>query len=204
MNDMTKDITVEEMRLKTASWTKEELHTLEKLIDKSHTELNTKFYNQTKDIDTIQTVDLRDIKKNKQIYEAFVKKRDEHIYYFKRFNKYVKSKLVEHLEKSNETLEFDAQALAKCLQLVQGISRRHANFIARDQLGKFTAAINEAQAEFVGAEEYIWRTSMDNRVRHSHAVLEGKKFRYDNPPSFGNPGSDYRCRCTAEAIIHLE
>ena len=201
---MTDGISIDDLKLNSITWTEEDIHKLEKLIDKAHRELNVKFYIQTKDIKSISTINLEKIKDNKKIYDAFVKKREEHIDYFKKFPKYVKSKLIEHLEESKETLNFDAQKLAKTIQMVEGMSRRHANFIARDQLGKFTASINEAQSEYVGAKEYIWRTVLDNRVRHEHAEREGKKYSYDNPPEGGNPGMDYRCRCTAEAIIHLD
>lgn len=201
---MTDGITTEDLDLKLVTWTDEDIQKLAKLIDKAHRELNVKFHYQTKDIKSIPTVNLEKIKENKEIYESFVDKRDEHIKYFKKFPKYVRSKLIEHLEESKESLNFDAQKLAKTVQMIEGMSRRHANFIARDQLGKFTASINEAQSEYVGAEEYIWKTVLDNRVRHEHAEREGKKFRYDTPPEGGNPGMDYRCRCTAAAIIHLD
>lgn len=209
-NSATKDVTLGNIELDTATWSQEDVDRLEFLIEQAHTELNLKFSLQTRDITGIPTIDLTKIKKNKQIYKAFVAKRDEHIRYFKEFPKYVKGRtekhlkiIEEHLEKSKETLTFDAKKLADELDFVQGMCRRHANFIARDQLGKFSSAINEAQAEYVGATEYIWRTSLDNRVRPEHAAREGKKFKYDQPPIGGNPGMDYRCRCVAEAILHL-
>lgn len=199
-----------DFKLKDATWTYAEIKKLKNLIDEAYKQLNVKFVNQTKDLNTVQTVNLTKIKENKKIYDAFIKKREEHIDYFKKFPKYVKGRtqkhldqIVEHLEESKKSLTFDAQKLANVLNLTEGMCRRHANFIARDQLGKFSSAINEAQAEYIGAKEYIWRTSLDNRVRHSHAEREGEKYRYDQPPDGGNPGMDYRCRCTAEAIIHL-
>lgn len=200
---MSDGVTPENIKTKLASWTEADIEHLTSLINKSYSEINLKFYRQIKGVKKLPEIDLTKIKNNKSIYDAFVKKRDEHIYYFKKFVKYSHGKLVEHLEKSKETLNFDAQDLANTLHLVEGINRRHANFIARDQLGKFSSAINEAQAEYIGATEYIWRTSLDSRVRPEHAAREDKKFRYDKPPAGGNPGMDYRCRCTAEAIIHL-
>jgi len=46
--------------------------------------------------------------------------------------------------------------------------------------------------------QYIWRTSGDDKVRHEHAVREGKVFSWDNPPEGGHPGEEYGCRCMAE------
>ena len=45
---------------------------------------------------------------------------------------------------------------------------------------------------------YVWRTRADEDVRPSHAANDGQIFAWDNPPSTGNPGSDFGCRCTAE------
>lgn len=214
--EMVSGVTEEKAKLKKATWKESEIDMLSMLLHKAHRQLNVKFLKQTHDVKfdkshTIQTVDLSKIKENKAIYSAFVKRRDEHIRYFKEFPKYVKGRTqkhlddtIEHLEHSKETVSFDAQKLANTLNLTEGMCKRHANFIARDQLGKFAASINEAQAEFVGASSYVWRTSLDSRVRHKHAQREGKTFRYDQPPEGGNPGIDYRCRCSAEAIIHME
>lgn len=44
---------------------------------------------------------------------------------------------------------------------------------------------------------YIWRTQMDDRVRESHAALEGLEFE----DGVGlEPGQDYNCRCYKEPI----
>ncbi|MES2215536.1 MAG: phage minor head protein [Pseudomonadota bacterium] len=48
---------------------------------------------------------------------------------------------------------------------------------------------------------YIWRTSADNRVRHTHAANEGKMFSVDHPPPSGYPKDDYGCRCVADHNI---
>lgn len=202
-SEMTSKVTLENIKLNDSTWTEEEIEYLIRLIDKAHTEINLKFIRQLKGLTKIPEIDLYSITKNKKIYKSFVSKRNEHIKYFKKFPKYVKDKITEHLEESKKSVTFDAQKLAKSLHLTEAMSRRHANFIARDQLGKFSSAINEAQAEYVGAKSYIWRTSLDNRVRHMHEVREGKKFQYANPPEGGNPGMDYRCRCTAEAILKI-
>ncbi len=50
--------------------------------------------------------------------------------------------------------------------------------------------------------KYIWRTRGDEKVRPSHAALEGQVFSWDNPPAIGHPGEDHNCRCMAEP--HLE
>lgn len=47
---------------------------------------------------------------------------------------------------------------------------------------------------------YIWHTQGDDKVRPSHAANNGRIFSWINPPSTGNPGEDFGCRCWAEAI----
>ena len=45
---------------------------------------------------------------------------------------------------------------------------------------------------------YTWRTAGDDRVRHTHAALEGQVFSWTNAPSEGHPGTAPNCRCWAE------
>jgi len=59
-----------------------------------------------------------------------------------------------------------------------------------------------AQAKRLGISSYVWKTKLDNRVRHDHSLLEGKTFTWENPPvtnqetgARNNPGEDYNCRC---------
>ncbi len=85
---------------------------------------------------------------------------------------------------------------------------QNAELIARDQTAKLNAQITERRHKALGITSYIWRTSMDDRVRPGHRVLEGETFSYDKPPIVdprtgrrANPGGDFRCRCTAEPVI---
>lgn len=73
-----------------------------------------------------------------------------------------------------------------------------ARLIARDQVAKLNGNLMRLRQTNLGITHYIWRTSLDERVRPTHAALEGKRFAWDNPPDVGNPGEDYQCRCTAE------
>lgn len=50
------------------------------------------------------------------------------------------------------------------------------------------------------SKRYIWRTAGDDKVRPEHAAREGLIFERANPPSGGNPGEAYGCRCWAEDI----
>lgn len=78
-----------------------------------------------------------------------------------------------------------------------GVSDSRAELIARDQVGKLHAGLNEERQRELGVEGYVWRTSADERVRPEHAAREGKRFRWSDPPADGHPGQPYNCRCEA-------
>jgi len=74
-----------------------------------------------------------------------------------------------------------------------------ARRIARDQVSKLNANLNEIRQVDAGVTSYIWRTAQDERVRDSHAEKDGEIFEWDAPPAdTGHPGDDIQCRCYAE------
>lgn len=97
--------------------------------------------------------------------------------------------------------------MTKDIQRVYGISRRRAEFIARDQTAKLNGQIQKAQQQDAGIEEYIWMTTGDERVRKSHKELNGKKFNWNEPPENSDgrachPGQDYGCRCIGRPVFN--
>lgn len=79
-----------------------------------------------------------------------------------------------------------------------GVAESRARLIARDQVGKLYGQLQEARQTALGVDGFIWRTAGDNRVREEHAVLEGQRFPWDEPPAEGIPGEPINCRCFAE------
>jgi SPP1 gp7 family putative phage head morphogenesis protein len=89
-----------------------------------------------------------------------------------------------------------------------GVSQRRAAFIARDQVAKLNGDLTRLRQTDLGIDNYIWRTSLDERVRPGHAQLEGMRQSWDKPPIVdpktgrrAHPGGDFNCRCTAEPDI---
>ena len=76
-----------------------------------------------------------------------------------------------------------------------------AKLIARDQIAKINGQLNELRQTNAGISRYIWRTSLDSRVRPEHASREGKTFSWDKAPSDGHPGEPINCRCSAEPVF---
>ena len=81
------------------------------------------------------------------------------------------------------------------------VSESRAELIARDQTLKLNGAITQIRQENAGITEYIWSTSLDERVRETHAALEGQRFAWGTAPEVGHPGQDFQCRCVALPVI---
>ena len=105
--------------------------------------------------------------------------------------------------------------LAARIREATGTTESHAELLARDQTLKANADVQAFRAKSLGAEQYTWITSNDERVRgrpggkwadaqSNHWRLHGKVFSYNDPPVTNetkgirlNPGRDFQCRCTA-------
>lgn len=96
------------------------------------------------------------------------------------------------------------RTLIDALKHMEGVEERRAALIGRDQVGKLNGRLSEYQQRKLGIEEYIWVTAGDERVRPSHRALNGKKFRWDDPPPEGHPGYPIQCRCIADPVIDID
>lgn len=101
--------------------------------------------------------------------------------------------------------------IGRQIQASYNVSKSHARFIARDQMAKLNARITQQQQTDAGITEYVWRTVGDGRVRESHRHLNGKRFKYSDPPVVdpktgrrANPGEDYQCRCVALSVFDID
>lgn len=87
------------------------------------------------------------------------------------------------------------------------VSISRAEFIAVDQINKFNGALTRLRQEDLGIKEYIWQTSIDDKVRPEHRVLNNTKQKWSDPPvtdekgGKNHPGGDYRCRCSAIPVF---
>lgn len=82
-----------------------------------------------------------------------------------------------------------------------GVSDSRAELIARTETGKLNSQMTQERMRSAGVDSYIWRTASDERVRPEHAGMEGKKFKWSEPPTTGHPGEDFQCRCYAEPVF---
>lgn len=82
-----------------------------------------------------------------------------------------------------------------------------ARTIARTETSRTASLLLEARATSIGSTHYRWHTSEDSDVRPTHRKLNGKIFRWDDPPvtevtgQRAHPGQIWNCRCFAEPIL---
>ncbi len=98
--------------------------------------------------------------------------------------------------------------LAKIVKEHTKVSQYKAEFLARQETALFMSEFRRRNFAEAGVTRYIWKTSKDQRVRDSHAHLDGKVFFYNDPPIVdaargrrANPGQDYNCRCIDVPVL---
>jgi len=97
---------------------------------------------------------------------------------------------------------FDRAALQKMLARNYRSTGYNLRRLTRDQNNKMIGQLTGIRQRELGVEQYIWRTSADERVRPSHESKNGQRFWWDAPPpDTGHPGYDIQCRCVAQAVI---
>jgi len=99
--------------------------------------------------------------------------------------------------------------LIETIRLRYGVTRSKAAFLARQETALFMSKYREMRFAEGGVDSYVWDTAGDEKVRHSHAILDGKRFFYKSPPVVdqatgrrANPGQDFNCRCVDKPVIN--
>lgn len=102
------------------------------------------------------------------------------------------------------------------LNLYSDLTQAEAQRIARTEVSKASSQLIQIRSKAVGLDWYVWRTSKDARVRHSHDILEGVLVNFNNPPNpeklagekydYGvyNAGEIFNCRCYPEPIVDFD
>lgn len=129
-------------------------------------------------------------------------------------DKYVKDWTEQNILKLRQEVQTNAfdgrrsQEMVKHLQANYGVTKRKAEFLARQETSLLMSKFRETRYRDMGANTYRWAGSMDARERPDHKALEGKVFDWTSPPVVdqrtgrrGHPGEDYGCRCVAVALF---
>lgn len=116
------------------------------------------------------------------------------------------------------------EAMIGTIQESYGVSQNKAKFLARQETNLLMSKYKETKYTGAGVMEYKWacvrmphqpspRTPYKTgEVRYSHGILDGKIFRWDDPPITtapgekvrrNNPGCDYNCRCFPIPVVRF-
>jgi len=104
------------------------------------------------------------------------------------------------------------ESMVKKIQDSYGVTRSKAKFLARQETNLAMAKYKESKYTESGIDSYIWRCvvgSPKHPVRHMHKALDGKEFKWSNPPVVNengdrkNPMEDFNCRCTARPVVRF-
>lgn len=89
-----------------------------------------------------------------------------------------------------------------------GITRRRAEFIARDQTRKATSALSNARQQAAGIKKGIWiHSGGGNEPRKKHVHANGEEFFLDKGLPIGDkgqyvlPGEEPNCGCTWKPVL---
>jgi SPP1 gp7 family putative phage head morphogenesis protein len=111
---------------------------------------------------------------------------------------------------ANAALGYRSDRLATIVKTEFGVSKSKARMIARQETSLFVSKYREERYTNAGIRQYVWSTSLDERVRPDHKELHHRMFSWDEPPIVdkstgrrGNPGEDFGCRCLALPVVRL-
>lgn len=129
-------------------------------------------------------------------------------------DKYIKGWVDERILKLRGEVQANAfaghrsSALLDMIRSDYGVSRRKAEFLARQETSLLMSKFRESRYRDIGVQKYRWSTAHDERVRHDHRDLNGKIYDWSSPPvtnrrngARNHPGEDFNCRCVAVAIV---
>ena len=95
----------------------------------------------------------------------------------------------------------------KDISSVNGKLQNRIKLIARNEASNINASINKRRQEQLGVEKFKWQTAQDERVRQSHAQINGNVYDWDSLPTVDgvktSPGQPINCRCIAIPVIEL-
>jgi hypothetical protein len=111
-----------------------------------------------------------------------------------------------------------SESMVKMIQQSYGVSQRKAKFLARQESKLLLASYKKGRYLGAGVTKYIWTCVKmphqaknaeykKGQVRHDHAILDGTKQEWLNPPVVNdkgdrkNAGEDYGCRCYAIPLV---
>ena len=156
----------------------------------------------------VQRVNIIDFEFTQQQKEEIARNYTSNIHLY--IKDWVAKKIPEMRQKVQQAVlegyrEIDVQ---KMLENEYGIAERKAKFLAQNETSIMLAQIKKVHYSAMGFDSFMWHTILDARERPLHRMLNGKIFRFDDPPVIdertgqkGLPGETYNCRCDLTPIM---
>lgn len=107
------------------------------------------------------------------------------------------------------------ESVVSSIQRSYGVTANKAKFLARQETSLLVTKFKETRYTDSGVNEYRWGCVVGSPlhpVRPAHKALQGKVFRWDDPPITtepgqpvrkNNPGQDFNCRCFARPLVRF-
>lgn len=112
-----------------------------------------------------------------------------------------------HISKVGDTVDKKNSLVNRLINDREGITRRRAELIGRDQSAKVTRALNAERYKNLGITQSEWCVAdFSSRLRPSHRKLNGVIFDLDkgaekDDGTFIYPSQEVNCRCSERPII---
>ena len=147
-------------------------------------------------------IDIRPYLMDAPVRELVRQKIGENVALIKTIPKRMHTSLRARMEMEFLEAPFDQQRMSKLLSLEYKSSGYNLWRLTRDQTSKMNGELAKIRQQQVGVQQYVWRTSGDERVRPTHSANGGQIFEWGNPPpATGHRGDDIQCRCVAEPVV---
>lgn len=100
----------------------------------------------------------------------------------------------------------DLKSITDEIEHIGGVSRRRAEFIARDQSNKLHGATTDARRASIGITEAIWQHSHAGKTpRPAHVAAHGTRYEIAKgcyiDKEWIQPGEKINCRCTSRSVL---
>lgn len=102
----------------------------------------------------------------------------------------------------------DIDRLSRLMKNERDMAKLKIEESADQQASEYVAEHRKILYKPIGMEAYVWRTCGDEKVRDGHKALNGRVFKWDDPPiedphtgHRAHPGEAMNCRCTAVPLI---
>lgn len=178
---------------------------LEELIDSTMFKLDKRFQHSVKDLNIAPRLSEAEYKRITDEYT-----RNMQLY----IQDWAKKEIVELRERMQERAAkgYRYESMIEEIERSYGVSRGKAKFLARQETSLLVSKYRQIRYEGIGSPGYIWgcvKGSPGHEVRPMHKRLEGKYFKWSEPPIVNekgerkHPGQDFGCRCFPKPVVRF-